>query len=50
MREERGVVKLGLGWAIAGNQGIALNLAKTTSGRNTVKDDQVAGLSYTYAF
>ena len=50
VREERGVVKLGLGWAIAGNQGIALNLAKTTSGRNTVKDDQVTGLSYTYAF
>ena len=50
VREERGVVKLGLGWAIAGNQGLALNLAKTTSGRNTVKDDQVTGLSYTYAF
>ena len=50
VREERGVVKLGIGWAIAGNQGLALNLAKTTSGRNTVKDDQVVGLSYTYAF
>ena len=50
VREERSVVKLGVGLAIAGNQGIALNLAKTTSGRNTVKDDQVTGLSYTYAF
>ena len=50
VREERGVVKLGIGYAIAGNQGLALNLAKTTSGRNTVKDDQVVGLSYTYAF
>ena len=50
VREERGVVKLGVGFAVAGNQGIALNLAKTTSGRNTVKDDQVVGLSYTYAF
>ena len=50
VREERGVVKLGVGYAFAGNQGVALNLAKTTRGRNTVKDDQVVGLSYTIAF
>ena len=50
VREERGVVKLGIGYAFAGNQGLALNLAKTTSGRNTVKDDQVIGLSYAIAF
>ena len=50
VREERGVVKLGIGYAFARNQGLALNLAKTTSGRNTVKDDQVIGLSYTIAF
>ena len=50
VREERGVVKLGVGYAFAGNQGVALNLAKTTSGRNTVKDDQVIGLSYAIAF
>ena len=50
VREERGVVKFGLGYAFAGNQGLALNVAKTTSGRNTVKDDQVVGLSYAFAF
>ena len=50
VREERGVVKLGVGYAFAGNQGVALNLAKTTSGRNTVKDDRVIGLSYAIAF
>ena len=50
VREERGVVKLGVGYAFAGNQGLALNLAKTTRGRNTVKDDQVIGLSYAIAF
>ena len=50
VREERGVVKLGIGYAFARNQGLALNLAKTTSGRNTVKDDQVIGLSYAIAF
>ena len=50
VREERGVVKLGIGYAFAGNQGLALNLAKTTRGRNTVKDDQVIGLSYAIAF
>ena len=50
VREERGVVKLGIGYAFAGSQGVALNLAKTTSGRNTVKDDRVIGLSYALAF
>ena len=50
VREERGVAKLGVAFAIAGNQTIALNYAKTTSGRNTVLDDQVLGISYTYAF
>jgi hypothetical protein len=50
VRAERGVAKLGLGYALAGNQGLALNLAQTVSGRNTVKDDQIVGLSYTYAF
>jgi len=50
VREERGVVKASVGYAFAGNQGVALNLARTTSGRNTVKDDQVVGLSYTLAF
>ena len=47
---ERGVAKLGVGYAFAGNQGVALNLAKTQSGRNTVKDEQIVGLSYTFAF
>jgi hypothetical protein len=50
VRAERGVAKLGVGYAFAGNQGVALNLAKTLSGRNTVKDDQIVGLSYTFAF
>ena len=50
VREERGVVKLGIGYAFARNQGLAINLAKTTRGRNTVKDDQVIGLSYAVAF
>jgi hypothetical protein len=50
VRAERGVAKLGIGYGFAGNQGVALNLAKTVSGRNTVKDDQIIGLSYTYAF
>lgn len=50
VRAERGVAKLGIGYAFAGNQGVALNLAKALSGRNTVKDDQIVGLSYTFAF
>lgn len=50
VRAERGVAKFGVGFAFAENQGLALNLARVTSGRNTVKDDQVIGVSYTYAF
>lgn len=50
VRAERGVAKLGVGYAFAGNQGVALNLAKTVSGRNTVKDDQIVGIAYTIGF
>jgi hypothetical protein len=50
VRTERSVAKLGIGYAIAGNQGLALNFASVLSGRNTVKDDQVIGLSYTVGF
>jgi hypothetical protein len=50
VRAERSVAKLGLGYGFAGNQGVALNLAKALSGRNTVKDDQIVGVSYTFAF
>ena len=51
VRAERELVKLGVGFAFAGNQGLALNYAKVLGGgRNTVKDDPIVGLSYTYAF
>ncbi len=50
VRAKRSLAKLSVGYAIAGNQGVGLTLAKTLSGRNTVKDDQIVGLSYTYAF
>ena len=50
VKAERSLVKAGVGWAFAANQGLALSLAKVTSGRNTVKDDSIASLSYTYAF
>lgn len=50
VRAERGVAKLGLGYAFARNQGIAVNFARVVSGRNTVKDDQIVGASYTVGF
>ena len=50
VRAERGIARLGIGYAIAGNQGVALNLAQVVSGRNTVKDNQIVGVSYTIAF
>jgi hypothetical protein len=50
VRAERELIELGLSYAFAANQGLALNLAKVQEGRNTVKDDQIATLSYTFAF
>lgn len=50
VRAERELVKFGLGYAIAGNQGVALNFAKLIDGRNTVSDDQVVGVSYSIGF
>jgi hypothetical protein len=50
VRAERSLVRLGLGFGFAGNQGIALNLAKALDGRNAVKDDSVVSLSYAIGF
>jgi hypothetical protein len=50
VRAERSVAKLGVGYGLAGNQGVALSLAKAVNGRNTVKDDQIVGLAYTIGF
>ena len=50
VRAERGVAKLGVSFAFAANQGVALNFARVVSGRNTVNDDQVVGVSYTLGF
>ncbi len=50
VRAERGVAKLGIGYGFAGNQGVALTIAKAVSGRNTVKDDQIVGIAYTIGF
>ena len=50
VREERSLIKLGLGYAIGGNQSIAVNFAKLVGGRNTVQDDSILGLGYSYAF
>jgi hypothetical protein len=47
---ERGVARLGLGYAFAPNQGVSLNLGQVVSGRNTVNDDRIAGVSYTLGF
>ncbi len=50
VNEVRELVKLGIGYAISGNQGISLNLATVVDGKNTVKDDEIIGVSYTHAF
>ena len=50
VREERQTARIGMSYAIAGNQSVALNLGKVTGGRNTVKDDLVVGLGYSFGF
>jgi hypothetical protein len=50
VREERGVAKVGVGYAIGSNQSVGVNVSKLVSGRNTVKDDSVVGVNYTYSF
>ena len=50
VNEERDTVRLGVSYAIAGNQSISLNYGKLVKGRNTVKDDQVIGIGYGIGF
>ncbi len=46
--EERSLLKAGLSYALAENQGLSLALAQVTSGRNTVKDDLIVSLAYSF--
>jgi hypothetical protein len=50
VNEQRDTVRLGASYAIAGNQSVTLSFAKVTGGRNTVKDDRILGLGYTFGF
>jgi hypothetical protein len=50
VNEKRDVVRLGASYAIAGNQSLALSYSTVTGGRNTVKDDRILGLGYTFGF
>jgi hypothetical protein len=50
VREERSVLKLGVGYAIGNNQSIGVNFAKLLDGKNTVRDDSILGLGYSYSF
>ncbi len=50
VREERSVIKVGLGYSIGANQSINVNFGKLVGGRNTVQDDKLLGLGYSYSF
>lgn len=50
VKEQRQTARLGASYALAGNQTIALNVGKVLNGRNTVKDDSIVGLGYSYGF
>ena len=49
-REERYIIKVGLNYAFAENQGLSFNLGKATAGRNGVKDDRIVSVAYSYGF
>jgi hypothetical protein len=50
VNEERDTVRLGASYSFAGNQSIALQYGKLVRGRNTVRDDSILGLAYTFGF
>lgn len=50
VREERDVIKVGVGLALAGNQALGLSASQLISGRNTTRDDYAVSLNYTYGF
>jgi hypothetical protein len=50
VREERNTLRAGLNLSVASNQAAGVSFAKVLSGRNTVKDDSIVGVSYTYGF
>ncbi len=50
VKEERQVIKLGASYAIAGNQSIGVSFGNVLDGRNTVKDNRIVGVNYTYGF
>lgn len=50
VNEERSLVKVGLNYAFASNQGLSLNLAKVTDGKNTVNDDLIVSVAYSFGF
>jgi hypothetical protein len=50
VNEERDTVRVGASYSFAGNQSVALQYGKLVRGRNTVKDDSILGLAYTFGF
>ena len=50
VRTERKLVKLGLNWAFAANQGLGLDVSQLRKGRNTVDDDRIVTLKYALSF
>jgi hypothetical protein len=50
VKEQRQIAKIGASYSIAGNQSVGLSLAKVLDGRNTVKDDRIFGVNYSYGF
>jgi hypothetical protein len=50
VKEQRQIAKIGASYSIAGNQSVGVSLAKVLDGRNTVKDNRIVGVNYSYGF
>jgi Putative MetA-pathway of phenol degradation len=50
VNEERDTVRVGASYSFSGNQSVALQYGKLVRGRNTVRDDNILGLAYTFSF
>ena len=48
VNEEREVATFNIGWAVAAKHGVALSYATLLDGRNTVADDDIVALTYTF--
>jgi hypothetical protein len=50
VKEQRQIAKIAASFSLASNQSLGVSLARVLAGRNTVKDDSIIGVNYSYGF